>query len=83
MSMRNVSLKAWNTTIKILFKEVKRHITKSKLINSWNIAGNYFKISKKVLDVYQKKVSQFKLSTFTDWEHERESLSSAVIQRCS
>ncbi|MEO1762920.1 MAG: hypothetical protein AAFR83_13325 [Cyanobacteria bacterium J06629_18] len=78
ISMRDDSLKAWNKTKKLLFKEVERYFIKSKLIDSWNFTGDCFKISKKALDIYRKKESQSKLSTFISWEHERESVSSVV-----
>lgn len=74
--MRYVSLQAWSKTTKLLSKEVKRHLIKSKLIDS-------FKIYKKALDVDQKQASQSKLSMVINLVHKKESLSSGISLRYS
>jgi len=81
--MGNVSLQAWGKNTRLLLKEEKKHLRKSKLIDSWKLKVNFFKIDKKALAVYHKQVSQSKLSMVINLVNQKESLSSAIHPKCS
>ena len=82
-SILNVSMQAWIKTTKLVSKEVKIHLKKSKLIGLLKTVGESFKIDKKALDIYQNQGSWSKLFMVINLVHIQELLSSAFLSRYS
>ncbi len=80
-SMGNVSQKAWNKTEKLLSKEVKRHRIKPYEIDTWEIAGDSFKIYEKALEVNRHFVPPHKPSMVMKLAAKNKSLSSGFLLR--
>ena len=78
-SLGNVSLRAWNKTETLLFKEVKRHRIKSELIDPWEIARDSFEIYEKALNVYTQQAPLRQLSMVMKLARQQKSLSSKAL----
>lgn len=81
--MGNVSLQAWDKTRGLLLKQVKKHLRKYQLIDSWKFVGDSFKIDNKALAVDRKQLSQSQLSIVINLVDKKEFLSSALHPKYS